>query len=121
MNAKHTGYLYLSESAEGEKWWHLYIMRELCMIFRTCSDARLYSFSMRLSDVSYYQLPKWWHLFIKRKLRAYSNAQDKKSKQLATRLKDDFEGLTICVAALIDRELIKTYIENMCREEQINP
>ena len=42
-------------------------------------------------------------------------------KQLAIRLKDDFEGLTICVAALIDRELIKTYIENMCREEQTNP
>ena len=97
------------------------------MIFRTCSDARLYSFSMRISDVNYYQLPKCWHLFIERKLRAYSSAQDKKStiyrksKQLVTMLKDYFEGLTICVAALIARELIKTYIENMCREEQINP
>ena len=108
------------------------------MIFRTCSDARLYSFSMRLSDVNYYQLPKWWHLFIEIKLRAYVKAPSicrnfgqapyiyRKNrtfiiKQLATRRKDDFEGLTICVAALIDRELIKTYIENMCREEQINP
>ena len=55
--------------------------------------ASLYIISMRLSEVNYYQLLKWWHFFIEIKLRAYSNAQDKKSKQLGTRLKAGFEGL----------------------------
>ena len=66
-----------------------------------CTYARLYIISIRLCEVKYYQLPKWLHLVIE--LRASSNAQVKKSKQLGTRLKAGFEGLTSKLQSIASR------------------
>ena len=83
------------------KWWHLPIGRWNCSCMCSCTYARLYIISIRLCEVKCYQLPKWLHLVIE--LRAYSNAQDKKSKQLGTRLKACFEGLTPKLQSIASR------------------